>query len=103
MTVQGTDMEIGEIARLWQARGFTCGLADGSPDESWEDSVSFQDELIMAVHGDLEVVLPSQTVRLQPGEEVLVPSGSRYSVHTLSGNGGTKWLYGFSGEYAGTD
>jgi len=87
-------MDTGEIAKNWEARGFSCELWTDPPGKVWTDVVHKADELLMLVEGQLEVESAGRNVRLGVGEEILIPARTSHTVRNI-GAGEARWLYGY--------
>lgn len=83
-----------EVAILWAARGFSCGLWVDPPGARWENYVHAEDELLMLLSGSLELVLDGRTLYLQAGQELFIAAGVVHSVRNV-GAGECRWLYGY--------
>ena len=94
MSSRAGNLDRAQIAKDWQARGFSCGLWVDPPGQVWEDYVHSTDELLMLIEGALELELKGKTLRPGIGEEVLIPA---HTSHTVRNIGGTiaRWLYGY--------
>ncbi len=84
-----------KIARLWRARGFSCGLWVDPPGQVWEDYTHGVDELVMLVQGDVEFEIDGTVHRLRAGEELLIPARARHTVRNV-GRDESRWLYGYA-------
>jgi mannose-6-phosphate isomerase-like protein (cupin superfamily) len=82
------------IARDWHRRGFSCDLWVDRGGQAWRDFVHDVDELVLVVSGLLAVELPDRAVWLQPGDELLIPAGTRHSVRNLDERP-VRFLYGY--------
>ena len=82
------------VAAEWRARGYSCGSFVDPPGRCWEDFVHDCNELVTVVEGRLEMVVSSETVTLEPGDEVFIPKGALHSVRNIH-HGTTVWLYGY--------
>lgn len=82
------------VEQEWAARGFTCDLWVDPPATVWSDFVHDADELLLLIDGALLIELGSRTVRLDPGDELLIPAGTRHTVRNVGGRT-TRWLYGY--------
>lgn len=85
----------GLVAERWRARGFTCGLWVDPPGQVWADYVHDVDELVMVVDGEVEFEVDGCPHRPQPGEELLIPAGTRHTVRNV-GRTTSRWLYGYA-------
>ena len=82
------------VTAEWRARGYSCGSFVDPPGRCWEDFVHDCNELVTVVEGRLEMVVSSETVTLEPGDEVFIPKGALHSVRNIH-HGTTVWLYGY--------
>lgn len=82
------------ISRSFRERGFSCDLWVDPCGQVWRDFVHDVDELLLVVSGLLAIELPERQVRLQPGDELLIPAGTRHTVRNLD-EGPVRWLYGY--------
>lgn len=82
------------VERAWKERGFGCDLWVDPPGTSWEDFVHDEDELVLLLEGEMVLEFDGRVLRLQPGDEVLIPAGTRHSVRNL-GASSARWLYGY--------
>jgi cupin 2 domain-containing protein len=82
------------VLSRWRSRGFEGGVWHESPGRALEDDVHHADELFMVVEGEVELELESQCYLPVPGEEVLIPAGSRHTVRNRGGSS-ARWLYAY--------
>lgn len=82
------------VARDWAARGFSCGLWTDPPGQRWEDFVHGTDEVVLVLEGDVEFEIGGEIHRPGPGEELLIPAGTRHSARNV-GSTTARWLYGY--------
>jgi mannose-6-phosphate isomerase-like protein (cupin superfamily) len=78
----------------WASRGFTCDLWVDPPGQVWSDFVHDVDELVLLLDGELILEISGRVLRLDSGEEVLIPAGTRHTVRNI-GQGNARWLYGY--------
>jgi mannose-6-phosphate isomerase-like protein (cupin superfamily) len=83
-----------EVARRWADRGFSCEVWVDPPGREWLDYAHGTDELVMVLEGEVEFEIGGRRHRPAPGEELLIPAGTRHSVRT-SPEAGSRWLYGY--------
>jgi mannose-6-phosphate isomerase-like protein (cupin superfamily) len=83
-----------QVQRDWADRGFSCDLWVDPPGAVWEDFVHDEDELMLLLDGTLLLEMDGRVLRLEPGDEVVIPAGTRHTVRN-AGNGTTRWLYGY--------
>ena len=85
----------------WRSRGYTCELWIDPPDQVWRDFEHDVDEVVLLLEGSAQIELAGKTIRLQPGDELMIPAGTRHTVRNC-GNGPARWLHGYpSGQQAG--
>ena len=87
-------LDLSRVPAQWAARGFSCAVWVDPPGQVWADFVHDRDELVMPIEGTLELSFLGNTLRLGPGEEVLIPA---QALHTVRNVGGTvaRWYYGY--------
>lgn len=78
----------------WQSRGYTCELWIDPPDQVWRDFEHDVDEVVLLLEGSAQIELAGKTIRLQPGDELMIPAGTRHTVRNC-GNGPARWLHGY--------
>ncbi|MCS6816163.1 MAG: cupin domain-containing protein [Blastocatellia bacterium] len=83
-----------EIARDWDARGFSCDVWVDPPGQRWEDFVHSVDELVTPLDAPIEVEWEGEVAQLEPGDEWFIPRRTRHSVRNTSGRT-VRWLYGY--------
>ncbi len=89
-----TTIDRSAVRDAWRARGFTCDLWVDPPGQIWADFVHDVDEVLLVVSGTLVVEMDGHTVRLEPGQEVLITAGTRHTVRNVD-DGASRWLYGY--------
>lgn len=82
------------VQRAWAQRGFSCELWVDPPETVWEDFVHDTDELLLLLDGSLLIEFDGRTLRLEPGDELLIPAGTKHTVRNLNGTS-VRWLYGY--------
>lgn len=82
------------IREDWAGRGFSCDLWVDPPGRCWEDFVHETDELVIVLQGMMEFELAGVVRRPAPGEELLIPAGTRHSARNVGGKT-VRWLYGY--------
>lgn len=87
-------VDLEQIEKDWAARGFSCGLWVDAPGRVWSDFVHDTDEVVMLLEGEQEFEMGGQNFRLKPGEELLIPAGTRHTARNV-GSVTSKWLYGY--------
>ncbi len=83
-----------QVQQEWAARGFSCDLWVDPPETVWSDFVHDADELVLLLDGTLLVEMNGRVLRLERGDELLIPAGVRHTVRNV-GSGTTRWLHGF--------
>ena len=83
-----------QIEKDWAARGFSCGLWVDPPGRVWSDFVHDTDEVVMLLEGEQEFEMGGQNFQLKPGEELVIPAGTRHTARNV-GSVTSKWLYGY--------
>lgn len=83
-----------QVQQEWAARGFSCDLWVDPPETVWSDFVHDADELVLLLDGTLLVEMNGRVLRLERGDELLIPAGVRHTVRNV-GTGTTRWLHGF--------
>lgn len=78
----------------WAQRGFTCELWVDPPDQVWRDFLHDVDELVLLLEGQSLIELPGRSVKLNSGDELLIPAGTRHTVRNC-GTGPARWLHGY--------
>jgi mannose-6-phosphate isomerase-like protein (cupin superfamily) len=91
-TMKTIDRE--QVAADWAARGFSCELWVDPPRQRWEDFTHGTDELVLVLEGAMEFEAEDRVVRPAPGEELLIPAGTRHSARNVGGTT-ARWLYGY--------
>lgn len=87
-------VNVENIKRDWQSRGFSCDVFTDPPGQKWEDFTHDVDELFMVMDGDVEVEITGKISRPKVGEEILIPARALHSVRN-KGKTTSKWLYGY--------
>ena len=83
------------VAADWARRGYTCDRYADPPGRAWNDFVHDCDELVTVLEGRLLLSIDGAEQVLEPGDEALIPRGSRHSVRNIHA-GSTRWLYGYA-------
>jgi len=87
-------IERNAVQHAWSRRGFSCELWVDPPGQVWNDFVHDVDEIVLLVDGYLACEFDGRTVRLGPGDELLIPAGVRHTTRNL-GEGMARWLHGY--------
>lgn len=98
MTDRTTKISREQVQPDWAARGFTCELWVDPPENVWPDFVHDADELILLLDGVLLIEMGGRVLRLEPGDELLIPAGTRHTVRNVGGRT-TRWLYGYKMDF----
>ncbi|MBL8751849.1 MAG: cupin domain-containing protein [Planctomycetes bacterium] len=84
-----------ELVRVaWAKRGFTCELWIDPEGQVWHDFLHDVDELVLLIEGECQIEMGGRIVRLQAGDELLIPAGVRHTVRNC-GTGSARWLHGY--------
>lgn len=83
-----------DVVQRWRDRGFTCELWVDPPETIWEDFVHDTDELVMLLDGQVTIEIAGRILRLEVGQEVMLPAGVRHTVRNVGGTS-ARWLYGY--------
>ncbi len=89
-----TTINLKQIEKDWNDRGFSFGIWTDPPGQIWEGYVHDTDELFMVVEGNIELEMQGRKRALKVGEEILIPAREVHSVRT-KGASGSRWLYGY--------
>lgn len=86
------------VALDWEARGYDCRMFIDGPGQEWNGFVHATNELVTVVEGALTCFLHGsdgeEAYRLEPGDELFIPSRAMHSVHNAH-KGTTRWLFGY--------
>ena len=91
---RGRPLERESVAEDWARDGFSCELWVDPPGQEWIDFVHSTDERVVVKEGKLEFEVQGARAMLEPGDQVLIPAGSRHSVWNR-GSTAASWLYGY--------
>ena len=92
--MQPTKIEIEQVRADWANRGYSCELWIDPPEQIWHDFQHDVDELVLLLEGQSQIDFDGRTVALQPGDELLIPAGTRHTVRNC-GAGPARWLHGY--------
>jgi mannose-6-phosphate isomerase-like protein (cupin superfamily) len=92
--IQRTKVDRAAVRSEWAARGFSCELWVDAPGQVWTDFVHDVDELVLVLDGELLLEMSGRWLRLEPGDEALIPANLRHTVRN-SGERSARWLYGY--------
>lgn len=87
-------MDLLQVKKDWQQRGFSCDIWTDPPGQVWADFVHDVDELVMLIEGEMELSFQGKTIRPAVGEEVLIPARASHTVCNV-GNTTSRWYYGY--------
>jgi mannose-6-phosphate isomerase-like protein (cupin superfamily) len=85
------------VRAAWAHRGFSCELWIDPPDQVWHDFQHDVDELVLLLEGECQIEMGGRIVRLQGGDELLIPAGVRHTVRNC-GSRSARWLHGYRQE-----
>ena len=91
---QDRPLERESVAEIWARDGFSCDLWVDPPGQEWIDFVHSTDERVVVKEGRLEFEVQGARAMLEPGDQVLIPAGSRHSVWNR-GSTTACWFYGY--------
>jgi len=91
---QDKALETVSVAEVWARDGFSCDLWVDPPGREWLDFVHPTDERVVVQEGEIEFEVEGARAMLGPGDEVLIPAGSRHSVWNR-GSSTARWFYGY--------
>lgn len=92
--MQPTKIDIDAVRADWTAQGFSLEVWVDPPSQVWQDFQHDVDEMVLLLEGESIVELQDRTVRMQAGDELLIPAGARHTVRNC-GKGPARWLHGF--------
>ncbi len=92
--MQPTKIDLDSLRRDWAARGYSCEVWIDPPEQIWHDFEHDVDELVMLLEGECQIDMDGRTLRLQAGDELCIPAGTRHTVRNC-GSGPARWLHGF--------
>ena len=88
------EINVGQVKKDWDSRGFSCEVWTDPPGQIWEDYVHDVDELLMVIEGKLRFELNGKSQELLPGKEVFIPARALHSVENIGG-ATARWFYGY--------
>jgi mannose-6-phosphate isomerase-like protein (cupin superfamily) len=92
--MQPTKIDKDAVHRDWAGQGFSCEVWVDPPGQIWPDVLHDVDQMVLLLEGDCVVELHERTIRMMPGDELLLPAGERHTVRNR-GNGPARWLHGY--------
>jgi len=93
--MQTTKPDQASIEADWARRGYTCELWIDPPGQVWHDFEHDVDELVLLLEGSCQIELDGNALRMQAGDELLIPARSRHTVRNC-GDGPARWLHGYA-------
>ena len=87
-------VDIKEVTKSWQARGYSCDVWTDPPGQTWEDFTHSVEELFMVLDGNVEIEIKGVIQNPSPGEEIFIPAQALHSVRN-KGQTTARWLYGY--------
>lgn len=102
MTTSAVAADPQQIAKEWNARGFLCVERTDVSGHELRGCVHETDELFMVLEGAIELDMNGETHTPAPGEELVVPAGTKHTVRN-AGTGESRWLHGRWMDFAQTD
>ena len=91
---QDRPLERGSDGKNLGPDGFSWDLWVDPPGQEWIDFVHSTDERVVVKEGRLEFEVQGARAMLEPGDQVLIPAGSRHSVWNR-GSTTACWFYGY--------
>jgi len=92
--MHSTKPHLESVQADWARRGYTCELWIDPPLQIWQDFEHDVDELVLLLEGSGQIELDGTTVRMQTGDELLIPARTRHTVRNC-GDGPARWLHGY--------
>jgi uncharacterized cupin superfamily protein len=92
--MQPTKIDKQAIRADWALLGFSCEYWVDPPDQVWNDFLHDVDEMVLLLEGQSQIEMDGRTVRLQAGDELMIPAGTRHTVRNC-GEGAARWLHGY--------
>ena len=78
----------------WSRQGFSCELWIDPPKQVWHDAQHDVDVALHLLEGEAQVELAGRTLRIHPGEELVIQAGTRHTVRNCNGHP-ARWLRGY--------
>ena len=88
-------VNIKEVSKDWDKRGFSCDTWIDSPGKKWENFVHATDEVVIVLEGKMEFEVEGKIFHPKIGEELFIPAKTKYSARNI-GSTTARWLYGYS-------
>ena len=82
------------IEQSWKSRGFSYKIWNDLPGTIWADFIHKTDELVMLIHGEIELKMSGQIFHPEIGEEILFTAGVIHTVRNI-GPVTNQWFYGY--------
>ena len=89
-----TPIQRDEVCRAWAARGYSCDLFTDPPGREWNNFQHTTNELVTVVEGRLRLLIGTDEIIVNPGDEVFIPKNMNHSVKNIH-YAITRWLYGY--------
>jgi quercetin dioxygenase-like cupin family protein len=90
----GSEVDPAKVREAWVAKGFTCERLVDPPGRAWHWESHEATQIATVIAGQLTVEMHEGTVRLDPGDEAVIPAGCWHRAIN-SGPGALDWLYGY--------
>jgi mannose-6-phosphate isomerase-like protein (cupin superfamily) len=89
-----TKTEQERVRQQWGAESFSCEIWIDPPDQVWHDFQHDVDKRALLLEGIVQIEMQGKDVRLQAGDELMIPAGTRHTVRNC-GSGPARWLHGY--------
>lgn len=93
--MQPTNRDKEAVRAEWARSGFSCELWIDPPNQVWHDFQHDVDEMVLLLEGESQIEMDGRTVRLQAGDEMRIPAGTKHTVRNC-GEGPARWLHGYA-------
>jgi len=90
------------VAKDWNDRGFNCEIRTARTGMQRANTHVESDELFMLLQGTIELSVNGSVLQPTPGEEVVIPAGTRHVFHNV-GDTEARYLHGCWMDLAQTD
>ena len=92
--MQPTKIDRDSVRHAWAVQGFSCEVWVDPPTQIWHDFQHDDDEMVLLLEGECLIETGRKTIRMHPGDELLIPAGTRHTVRN-TGDGPARWLHGY--------
>lgn len=92
--MQPVQVDRASIGANWAQRGFSCEIWVDPPNRVWHDVRHEVDLLLLPIDGELQVELPTRTIRLGAGDELAIPAHTRFTIRHRP-DSSARWLHGY--------